>query len=51
MAQFKVVLTHKVKVELEAETPQEALEQAKQKATEKGQLFEPDQFSVKEVLS
>lgn len=47
--EYKVTLTQKVKIELEAETPQQALEQAKAQATENGRKFEPDQFSVKEA--
>lgn len=43
---YKVTLTDKVKLEVEAETPQAALEQAREEV--KGKIFEPDTASVKE---
>ncbi len=46
--EYKVTLTQKVKIEVEAETPQSALEQAKAQATADNRIFEPDTFSVKE---
>lgn len=47
--EYKVTLTQKIKLEVEAETPQSALEQAKAQATADSRKFEPDTFSVKEV--
>jgi len=43
---YEVTLVQKVKSVQEAQTPQQALEQAKQKSA--GVSFEPHQFSVKE---
>lgn len=48
MQEYKVVLTQKVVVELEAESASQALEFAKLQATADGRKFEPASFSVKE---
>ena len=48
MIEYSVTLTQKIKIVLEAETPQAALEQAKNQATAEDRKFEPSQFSVKE---
>lgn len=43
---YKVTLTRRVKLEIEASTPQEALSKAKDGV--QGEPFDPDTFSVKE---
>jgi hypothetical protein len=48
MTEYTVTLTQKVKLVLNAETPQQALERAKTEATANDRRFEPTQFSVKE---
>lgn len=47
MTEYTVTLTEKVKLVVEAETPQGALQQARESEAANKQ-FEPAQFSVKE---